>query len=106
MANGIWLQIWKLKILQRIRIFLWLLMHGKMLTNVERMRRGFKSNPNCHCCVHEMEDLNHIFRDCNRAKSFWVHFSKEDFRKSAHILPFLDWICWNLEAKLQGYEGS
>ena len=35
-------------------------------------------------------NLNHLFRFCTRAKSFWNFFAEEDFLKSAHIIPFSD----------------
>ena len=62
-------------------------------------------NPTCHCCMDERVDLNHIFRYCTKARSFWASFAKDDFRKSCHILPFEDWLYWNLKAKNQGDEG-
>ena len=45
-----WNQIWKLQVPQRIRTFLWLAIHDKVMTNNERARRGFTSNPSCRCC--------------------------------------------------------
>ena len=33
MPMDIWAKIWKLKVLQRVRMFMWTLCHGKILTN-------------------------------------------------------------------------
>lgn len=33
-----WRRIWKAKVQQRIRIFMWLMSHGRILTNAERQR--------------------------------------------------------------------
>ena len=88
--NGIWNWMWKLKVPQILRIFTWLLLYGKTLTNLERMKRGFMGDPCCHCCTDEREDLNHLFRFCTMAKSFWKLFAEEDFLKSALIIPFSD----------------
>ena len=49
-------------------MFVWLLLHGKILTNMERTRRGITAKAYCKCCLGEEEDLNHIFRSCNKAR--------------------------------------
>ncbi|KAL6281024.1 hypothetical protein ACE6H2_017905 [Prunus campanulata] len=35
---------------------------GKLLTNVQRVRRNLASDPNCPCCNISMESLDHLFR--------------------------------------------
>ena len=47
---GIWKIIRKLQLPQKIRTFIWMLFHGKILTNLERMRRRITDDPYCHCC--------------------------------------------------------
>ena len=37
--DGTWSSVWKLKVHPKIKTFVWLLYHGKILTNEERMRR-------------------------------------------------------------------
>ena len=89
-ANGIWNWMGKLTVPQKLRLFTWLLLHGKILTNLERIKRGFTGDPYCYCCINEREDLNHLFRFCTRAKYFWKLFVEEYFLKTAHIIPFSD----------------
>nr|GMC95912.1 uncharacterized protein LOC109158392 [Ipomoea batatas] len=57
-----WEIIWKLKVPNRICTFLWLVKHGKLMTNMERCRRGFTTRDNCETCQERHEDGNHIFR--------------------------------------------
>ena len=77
----------------------------KIITNMERMKRGFTNNPYCYCCTEEREDLNHIFRFCTKSKSFWIRSVKDEFRKSRYILPFTDWLYWNPKVKSQSDKG-
>ena len=65
-----WNVIWKLKIPQKIRHFIWLVYHGRILTNKEREMMGFTLDPTCRCCGPEVEDLNHIFIKCSKALPF------------------------------------
>ena len=37
--DDIWKIIWKLQVPQKIRTFIWMLFYGRILTNLERMRR-------------------------------------------------------------------
>ena len=52
--------IWKLSIPFKIRHFLWLVYHDKILNKMERTRRIIVDNPVCHQCL----------RDCGPKPSF------------------------------------
>lgn len=56
-----WQNIWKIKVPNRICTFLWLVKHGKILTNVERYKRRLTSNENCEDCNEEREGIKHLF---------------------------------------------
>ena len=66
-----WQWMWKLQLPQRLKLFLWILLHGKLLTNAERFRRRLSSSPICDCCLHDVEDLEHLFRSCPAAVAVW-----------------------------------
>ena len=97
--DDLWRKIWKLKIPQKILTFLWLVYHGKILTNKERTKRGFTSNPSCHCCTREVEDLDHIFRFCTKVSLLWDKITTEEIRKKSTNLQFKNWISGNLNRK-------
>lgn len=59
------------KIQERVKIFLWLSAHGKILTNAERGRRHMTSNLLCSRCLSEEEGSMHALRDCYKAKEVW-----------------------------------
>ncbi|KAL8151867.1 hypothetical protein V2J09_021675 [Rumex salicifolius] len=64
-------RIWRLRVSERIRMFLWMGVHGKLMTNAERFRRHFASSPACSICGRGDETLLHIFRDCGKARDVW-----------------------------------
>ncbi|KAL8166154.1 hypothetical protein V2J09_007653 [Rumex salicifolius] len=58
-------QIWKIAVTERVRLFLWLGVRGRLLTNCERARRHLTSVATCGCCGLEDETT---------AKEVWALF--------------------------------
>lgn len=48
-----WLLIWKLRVQQRVKVFIWMLAHGSILTNFRRLRMRLASNSDCWRCQGE-----------------------------------------------------
>lgn len=94
-----WQLIWKLRVPRRIHQFLWLVCHGKILTNKERERKGFTPNLDCHYCAFKTEDLNHIFKYLQES----IIYMGEDTATTSCLewrgLPFKEWLKWNLSYK-------
>ncbi|KAK8483579.1 hypothetical protein V6N11_047206 [Hibiscus sabdariffa] len=55
-----WKVIWSLPVTQRIRVFLWLSLRQKLLTNMERNRRGLTNNAGCLRCGLD-ESVTHVY---------------------------------------------
>ncbi|VFQ84939.1 unnamed protein product [Cuscuta campestris] len=66
-----WVKIWKLKIPNRIRAFLWLARHERLACNAERYRRHLAEADTCPSCVDKSESVEHIIRDCPNIKRIW-----------------------------------
>ncbi|KAL2921356.1 hypothetical protein RDABS01_012847 [Bienertia sinuspersici] len=67
-----WNVIWKTPVQQRIRAFIWVLMHGRLLYNVNRVKRNLSDDPTCPRC-HQAEESNmHLFRDCPQLETFGI----------------------------------
>ena len=96
-TSNTWKRIWKLNVPQKIRTFMWLLHHGRILTNHEKIRRGFSSNPNCTCCPDKVEDVDHLFCCCKMVQPIWEKMTEEENKRRPQTLPFRDWFCPNLE---------
>ena len=45
-------------------VFAWLVLHEKILTNMNRARRGLKADPSCGLCGAVRETKLHILREC------------------------------------------
>lgn len=68
--NG-WMLIWRLRVQQRVRVFLWLLAHGRILMNSMRYRLGIAPSSACGRCGELREDVLHVIRDCQSSKEVW-----------------------------------
>ncbi|KAE8671974.1 hypothetical protein F3Y22_tig00111877pilonHSYRG00265 [Hibiscus syriacus] len=55
----------------RVKSFLWLLFHGRILTNEERTRRHLIHDASCGVCGSVVESLFHVFREYVGAKEVW-----------------------------------
>lgn len=67
-----WGLIWKLKIQERLKLFLWLLAHEKIMTNSKRWRRKLAQSPLCERFWQEDESAVHVIRDCRQAREVWT----------------------------------
>ncbi|KAH1064535.1 hypothetical protein J1N35_029522 [Gossypium stocksii] len=63
-----WKCVWKILGRQKVRFFIWLVLKQRILSNVERVKRGLADDPSCSLCGCPSEDILHILRDCNAAK--------------------------------------
>ncbi|KAH9673795.1 reverse transcriptase domain-containing protein [Citrus sinensis] len=92
----IWKLIWHWKGPQRIRIFLWLEMHGRIKTKEELFKRHIQISMDCEYCGQEKKDVIHALRDCVVAKRIWNHLVLGMFKQSFFSLDLRDWLCFNL----------
>ncbi|KAK8559190.1 hypothetical protein V6N12_042472 [Hibiscus sabdariffa] len=57
--------------LLRVRCFLWLVGHERILTNADRTRRHLTCDSRCSICSVSKEDIDHALRHCLIASSVW-----------------------------------
>jgi hypothetical protein len=62
--------IWKLKIPFKIKIFLWYLERGIILTKDNLGRKNWKGSQKCFFC-NANETIKHLLFDCHHAKQIW-----------------------------------
>ncbi|KAL4280844.1 hypothetical protein GQ457_03G019340 [Hibiscus cannabinus] len=82
--------------LQRIKIFLWLVYHKKLMTNDKRTRRHFTPDNKCLVCIDMVEDVDHVLRHCPSAKLVWTVLINPMKRSEFFSLPFEQWFALNL----------
>ncbi|XP_078158903.1 uncharacterized protein LOC144554459 [Carex rostrata] len=65
--------LWKLKIPPTVRVFGYLLLHGRLLTHDVMMHRGLQCNLRCEVCQRcSLETATHLFFQCYKARRCWA----------------------------------
>lgn len=77
----VWRQLWKIKSQQRVRYFLWVLAHDKLLTNYGRWRRRLADNLDCQPCSGQREEALYAIRDCPSAREIWDLILPQQLRR-------------------------
>ncbi|KAL4279937.1 hypothetical protein GQ457_03G021630 [Hibiscus cannabinus] len=93
-----WKRVLKIQVPQRIRVFLWLALHRRLLTNVERERRHLTASVQCKVCFDSPEDTIHVLRDCMVARNLWSRVLTEAQYETFSQLNGDDWFRVNLFA--------
>jgi ribonuclease HI len=96
----IWSKVWKLKVPERVRTFMWLVMHKRLLTNSIKSSMGL-GQAMCNYCNDVEENLSHVLRDCPLAAAFWnqiVHIGK---RGVFYMGEIHHWLVFNLNNSIE-----
>ena len=62
--------IWGVRLPLKVKIFLWLVLKGKILTKDNLLRRGWSGDEACVFCGMD-ENINHLFLVCSLSKFIW-----------------------------------
>ena len=62
--------IWRLRIPLKVKIFIWFLRRGVILTKDNLAKRNWRGNQN-YCYCSKLESIQHLFFDCVVAKALW-----------------------------------
>ncbi|KAL6221385.1 hypothetical protein ACLB2K_009136 [Fragaria x ananassa] len=95
--------IWKLShnVPLKVKIFLWTLIHDRLLTNKTRVRRGLAIDALCPRCDFPLESLDHLFKDCTISMRIWSALHSPSEFPSTYTLPFNDWLLVNLKSSMK-----
>jgi hypothetical protein len=63
-------RLWNLKVPLKIKIFLWYLRRGVVLTKDNLAKCNWQGSVLCSFC-HKEETIQHLFYDCHLARSIW-----------------------------------
>ncbi|KAL4342202.1 hypothetical protein GQ457_08G025410 [Hibiscus cannabinus] len=58
-----WSQLWSLPVTEHIRLFIWLVLRQRLMTNEEHCRRSFSLDSSCLSCGCVRESILHVLRD-------------------------------------------
>jgi zinc-binding in reverse transcriptase len=62
--------VWALKIPLKNKLFLWMVLHNKILTKDNLIKRGWSGDTSCAFCTFK-ESVDHIFFNCTFITEFW-----------------------------------
>lgn len=67
-----WNFVQSLKVPNKVRLFLWRVLHNSLPTNSELQRRHLFDENLCGICGQQGETILHLFRDCHFARQYWA----------------------------------
>ncbi|XP_031099664.1 uncharacterized protein LOC116003863 [Ipomoea triloba] len=100
-----WNSIWKLKVPNRIRTFMWLVKHNKIMTNENRVKRGMTESDSCWFCTGVKENTEHVLRLCPLAEPVWRSVLPA-FVERTRLFPFSKWLEEGISDKGDGRQPS
>jgi hypothetical protein len=62
--------IWKAKILEKVKIFMWMVVQKAILTKDNMIKRNWQGDPGCYFCG-ATESVDHLLFECPIAKFVW-----------------------------------
>ncbi|CAN1851936.1 Putative ribonuclease H protein At1g65750 [Linum perenne] len=77
--------------LAKVRQFLWLSVHDKLMTNDERRKRHVATDASCPECRGGCENVEHVLRRCEFAELVWREMIPELSLSATNDLAFQDW---------------
>lgn len=98
----VWRKIWKLKVPERVRVFMWHVMHRRLLTRNIKSKWDWEDSQ-CKICHRAPEEILHAQRDCHYASIFWrklLKIERVDFMGE----KWKEWLANNLLFKSTGEE--
>ncbi|XP_045810455.1 uncharacterized protein LOC123904892 [Trifolium pratense] len=95
----VWRRVWRLQVPERVRSFIWLVKHDRLLTNYRKSKMNV-CTPWCKHCVDIVEDTMHVLRDCPLAKVIWCNLMNGLAGATFYAANLHDWITMNLQQDL------
>ncbi|CAN1806131.1 Putative ribonuclease H protein At1g65750 [Linum perenne] len=90
-SEQLWNRVWKWNGPNKIKHFLWLASHDRLMTNVERKRRHLTNQVICSRCSLQPESLPHVLFECCFALQVWKAVLPEAVRVKEVHGEFFTW---------------
>ncbi|CAN1192303.1 Putative ribonuclease H protein At1g65750 [Linum perenne] len=88
-----WDGVWRWPGPNRIKHFLWLATHKRLLTNEERSRRHLTNQVVCSRCSLHTESISHVLLDCQFASQVWAKTLPLALTERGRHASFDSWWC-------------
>ena len=98
-VNFDWNHIWKMRVPNKLKMFVWRLAHNSLALRMKIARIGIELDTSCPVCHRKNEDGGHIFLKCKHAKECWGRLGLGETREkllpcsSAHHMFAELWKC-------------
>lgn len=83
MTNFPAIKIWQAQVEPKCRLFAWLVMHNRLLTADNMIKRNWDCNPICPLCLSAAETTTLLLTECNYIEPVWnniaAHFLLPDY---------------------------
>jgi hypothetical protein len=70
-VEEIWKTVWKLKVPNAVKMFIWKAGHNILPTKANLLRRGVIKEAMCPICLRETETVEHILWECASSNDVW-----------------------------------
>ncbi|MCH94327.1 putative non-LTR retroelement reverse transcriptase, partial [Trifolium medium] len=98
--NSNWKKIWSINVPERVRTFIWMMLHGRLLTNVMKNKMGL-SHAMCSFCRTVEETILHVMRDCPKANELWRGVIPGIYKVQFYMGDLNQWINFNFSNAIQ-----
>ncbi|KAK2435125.1 hypothetical protein QL285_020204 [Trifolium repens] len=95
---SVWHHIWRLKVPGRVRAFILLVNHDRLLTNDRKNRMGLSTDM-CDYCRNSKETTLHALRDCVLVRPVWLSLVDASRRHQFFSSNLHEWIATNVANK-------
>jgi hypothetical protein len=76
-----WDKIWDMEVPNKVKMFMWRLVHNSLAVRRNLIRRGMKEDTLCPMCHRLDEDAGHLFFKCKEVKECWRGLILEEHRQ-------------------------
>ena len=97
--DRIWTTLWKWRVLERIKLFVWKVCKDGLLTKEARFKRGLSSS-GYKWCPNLIEDNLPFLRDYKNAKQMWLSLLDLRNKNLLFSLDMKEWMSTNTSPKL------
>jgi ribonuclease HI len=98
-VEGNWKKLWKLKVPNKVKIFLWRVLRGCLPVRARLSSKGVQCDTKCPCCGEYEENEWHCFVGCMTAQEVWMGTEcwQEVEKYSTNAMSFVSMILNMLE---------
>lgn len=87
-----WNWLWKTYTLPRVKTFLWIAYHDRLLTRSQLLKRHVLNDDSCPLCLSSPETTIHILRDCPSIYPIWHGLATNSLPPDFFTLNLTKWL--------------